>query len=554
MNSGSNASECRVSLVVLFVYCSVCFWGPRVCPAQDKPTPNAASVGEQPQQKDVSSNKGSAESEQSRRAEGVVVDGNGLAIDDCIMICHVKNRSGEVQKLTTRTDGQGRFALVFPADVPPSVALQTYLFKPGYALRIVDFGYELHTTRVWQDVKVVLNQATPIKLRVLDPRGLPIKDATVEPLLHWKPNGSFSSDTQQGVIGHTPAEVRDLTRVVTNAAGEVECNCFDPNLLVSLCVSNEQFGSQIFRSQNKTSLNPQFVETASIRGRIVAANPRQFAGSKLLVETWTRGSRTTDAPASALARVTIDSEGNFEIPALGAGRLFIEVVDWPYKSVAQPVLSTLQVISAGVEHEVQIATIPSVPVSGRILKSDQTPAADVGVSARSVDGWGGDYCTTDDNGRYQLYVRPGKCTLSVAPLKGEIALLFKAPEDTPFEIAEGTTAPVQLDPIALQDYPRTRLHFSDESHRPHANTSILLGYQLRSDYSLNKLLHTDGFGRLTLPFTFDRELDTKDCPIKFYLSNEINQDQPDVTKAFKIVRRTANELWLERDSASTSQQ
>ncbi len=321
------------------------------------------------------------EDNEPRFVTGRVLSPTGEPVKDCLLLTDVHVVDRRVPNIVTRTDDQGEFKLTLPGNVSHIHPYLTWLYKEGYGLCAVQFGYKLTRIHRWDNCTIVLPGADPMTVQVQDPNGQPVADAILDPISYQIPNGSFSANVPEGLSSDPPAEIVELVRAKTNSEGKAELKGFNAKLMGGLKVTTDTYGSQLIGSASKRDWQIRLQPVGSLRLKLVGADATKAKGSMLRIQSEPlQQAKQPFANTSAMQTVAFDGQGELVIPKILAGDLQMWPWFWPLRNEYLPELPIRSIVRPGTETVVEIKLLPSVEVKGRVVLEDSLePGRSVGV-------------------------------------------------------------------------------------------------------------------------------------------------------------------------------
>lgn len=288
--------------------------------------------------------------------------------------------------LSTRTDATGRFSLQVPAGFAArrwQCPLALVVFKAGTG--IITNRLSAPLSAEYPDVRLTLAPAVEGKVLIVDPQGKPVAGAEVVPrVLDDMPVPHAlgralggKTDSQGGVVIRLPARLT-LQEIQVKAAG---------------------LGIQRLRVDAQAEQALALAPVARVTGRLVASRPGPIQG--VTIRAFSQEGGYAGSGRSGVAEATCDSSGRFEIPAITAGLLKLELHFDPVTGpIMRPEPSHGVVVAAGTTTELTVPLHPAVRVKGLIRQKEANrPIAGVLVT---LDGmFGGDqFAVTDREGQF----------------------------------------------------------------------------------------------------------------------------------------------------------
>jgi hypothetical protein len=334
------------------------------------------------------------------RIEGKVVDakGNPAADGEIIVSSYSVFEHNDVLLNKVILNSNGSFALDL---VVPRNAIDFNQSATVWALRddASIAGFAFH----WKEppekpITIKLGLKNLDRIIVHDFFGKPVAGARVAPI-RLRVDGLTSWNSG------LPDELAERLGATTDAAGEALIERAAPNSIASLRVKSERFGSQFGDVPAKGEAF-RLAQVGRVRGRLKADNPQAVQGRLVCVEHLGSTNRN-DVSKSGIALIRTDHEGQFEIPAFIAGKVFVQIVN----QTADEDYRELRTNNGGmlIPGDLLDLTIPLVgrpksrpeALAGRVLDSKGDPVPGATVFSR-----GDTFITlsdiTDRDGAYRL--------------------------------------------------------------------------------------------------------------------------------------------------------
>ncbi len=293
-------------------------------------------------------------------------------------------------RVETRTDASGRFALEVPASFiarrwqNPLVLLA---HQPGTPLAIHRLPGPLGQDPAPVDLPLQAGEGTA--LRVLAPAGTPVAGAIVEP----RDLDDVPLDVLLGgPLGGT-----------TDSQGRVVLASVPRGLLREVAVTAPGLGTQRLRIDGDPAADLRLTPVGRLAGRLVAQGNEPIRGVSIKATTLVGGFAGTGR--SGWAQAAADASGRFEIPAIAAGMLTLEVVLDPRAGArlcTEPHRGI--VVADGTTTELTIPLLPSVRIAGSV--QEQGTNRPITGALVQLDGmFGGDcFAVTDSGGKYEGFI------------------------------------------------------------------------------------------------------------------------------------------------------
>ncbi len=259
----------------------------------------------------------------STTLSGQVVDADGrpavsievmLSMGRGLWECSVYSRA--------RSDRDGKFRIDVPSETD-SRRTRFYLALWAHAPNTRLAGQALSPSALPAAGSVQLKLGSPAHttVRVLGPDGKPVAGARVAPAwLHT------AREIRPGSTVPLPDALADMLAARTDADGKGEIQGCRAEDIESVSVEAAGFGSQISELGASAGGVRAITLNAAGRltGRVQVFDPAAARG--LEVDALTRPRASAGLWPTARGRATTDAEGRFEIPALAAGKLHVNVL------------------------------------------------------------------------------------------------------------------------------------------------------------------------------------------------------------------------------------
>ena len=276
-----------------------------------------------------------------------------------------------------RSDREGRFRIDVPAATDPRrarlmIALWAYTPKDG----LTGQAFSPSAFPAPGSVQLKLGGPVHTAVRVVGPDGKPVAGARVTPAsVHVaggvRPRSTFSP----------PDSLADALAATTDAEGKGTINGCRAEDVEAASIEAPGFGIQMSQlaggadSAQVITLKP----AGRLTGRVQVSDPSAARGLEVIARTLSQPSAGPQTAGDG--RTTTDADGRFEIPALAAGKLAINVLP-PDGSKLRPKLPTDLTIEPGKTTEVTIP-VEGPPrertVAGRVIDREGQPVAGVTV-------------------------------------------------------------------------------------------------------------------------------------------------------------------------------
>jgi hypothetical protein len=260
---------------------------------------------------------------EARAFSGTVVDADDRPAPGIEVLLSDARRSGRAFPGLSRSkaDREGRFRIEVPAErdlARPDQVLALWAFSPEAELALLVFTPERLPAP--GSVRLKLRRPTHEAVRVLGPDGKPVPGARVVPGRIRVNNGAGSAAVPP------PDPLADLLAVTTDTNGNGKIrNCSGDELGI-VSVEAPAFGLQ----RCELSAAADHVQVAKLKaagrvsGRVQLDDRSAIKG--LLVSVHTFSTESSGPQTSGEGYAATDAEGRFEIAALGAGQLYVNVV------------------------------------------------------------------------------------------------------------------------------------------------------------------------------------------------------------------------------------
>jgi Carboxypeptidase regulatory-like domain len=252
-----------------------------------------------------------AEAPPDRTLSGEVVDGEGKAVADALVVFYVRpadhSRASPIET-QARTDHAGKFDVVRPrVDVQRLIGGNFLAFSPGRALGAISY--------IALPRRLVLQKPRIRTIKIEGPDGQPVVGARVAIRLL----SVFRTTTAE-----VPPSLADSLATTTGPDGTTSIGYLaERDQLVAVRVTADSIGSQDFllverpsRASEPAVITIKLKSTGTISGRLVDANARPVAGQ--VVEVWTRGGGTRLLPNLVGFKdgpLRTGADGSFQTPA-----------------------------------------------------------------------------------------------------------------------------------------------------------------------------------------------------------------------------------------------
>jgi hypothetical protein len=392
---------------------------------------------------------------------GIVVGADGKPAVGADVLASGGTWDGEPAALIgkTKSDGEGRFVLVFSEEPSACDRPTLWAFLPGAVVGSVRLDRGSFEGR---SVRMTLGSPGRATFVVAAPDGQPVPGARVVPRLVARE------------ILELPEALSELASSTTDRDGRAVVSAFRPEEVLGVRVMAPGFGTQPreFRlADGLADVGPKSITllpSGGVSGRVVAEDPKSVAGLTVRVVSSSGGRGSGD---SGVALATTDVNGHFEVPEIAAGTVTVRVrplegsPDLPARVIRRP-------LEAGRSVAVEIPLRRGVRVSGVAFDDrDGRPIAGVVVSVVPSGPAEPRRVRTDAEGRYETFVPAGLVSYRV--LKVPTPYLcpphFVGPR--PIEVPPAI-ARFELPRIALTQGGELRGSVVDENRLPMAGARV----------------------------------------------------------------------------------
>lgn len=292
--------------------------------------------------------------------------------------------------LETRTDSAGKFALEVSAEFAArhwQSPLALVAIRPGNGLAIKRLPVPMSLERTRVNVALAAPERTVI--RVLDPAGKPVAGATVLP-----------SEIDDVPIPDAPGRQLGGT---SDSEGRVVLASVPRSLLREILVDAPRLGKQRIRIEPVHVAEIRLAPVGRFVGLLTAPANQPIQGVTVRASTLVDGYEGSGH--GGLAEVTRDASGRFEIPAIAAGMLTLEIVFDPWSDMGlrtEPYRGI--VLAAGTSTELTIPLRPTVKITGSFREQGTTrPIAGILVALNGMFG-GDHFAVTNAGGNFQGFI------------------------------------------------------------------------------------------------------------------------------------------------------
>lgn len=420
---------------------------------------------------------------------GTVVDAEGKPVPGATVVVAegppaVRSRAQRVPRVaplapemlaTTTSDEAGQFGISLLDEAPEGAwwrtRLTVWVYHPDFALavRLIDRDWP----RAGLPLTVVLPVADSVRLKITDANYRPMANARITPLR---------------VAGHLVPELLRLRLATdTGTNGRATLTGVVPGELDTVGVENQAIGLQwvgLPAQRRDKIVLLSLAPVGGLKGRLVADDPRAVRRRKLRFATWQMPG--DEYAGGGLAEVVTDDEGQYEVSALAAGSLTLNVTE-PEAAGADSVYLSPQTtgpaVDAGQTTTFEIPLRRAVAVTQEVREQE----GDAPVAGVRISMWPGlpsaGTGATDSMGSLLVHILPGL----VAPTAIRIPSPYYPP-DHPIgaEIAESTDV-VSLKMMRLARGVSVRGRVVDENEGPLAGAEIVGFWKLPTNF--NETVH-----------------------------------------------------------------
>ena len=337
---------------------------------------------------------------------GVVVGTRGEHVVGAEVILVDVPRDGAWKTLArVKTGEDGKFSLDRPAELVGEatdklwqMAPILWVVKPGFRLSRTRFPAEL--PKADQPVRIALEPPGKAVVVVERPDGRPAAGIKVYP------------ERLKTPFTDIPMDVAELIAATTGPDGRVVLDAIAQDDLAYIETRSPEFGIQ-GRVHNPQGTEPALLTlrpVSTVKGRLVADDPKYLKGWKVL--GWTNGgfSRMNARLTVGHAKESVDDEGRFTLGPIAVGSLILRL-DPPDGLAIRADIPKAMMVAEGKETAAEVRLLKPTVVVGRIVErgtGKPVPGFKVtlndnarSASNRSVDAM------TDADGRYTLTSLPG---------------------------------------------------------------------------------------------------------------------------------------------------
>ncbi len=293
-------------------------------------------------------------------------------------------------RLQTRTDPGGKFALDLPAEFAAcrwQSPLALVAIKPGLraGLRRLHVPPSLEHSAV----KMVLEAPAGTEIQVLDPEGKPVAGTNVFP-------SALDDVPIPDALGRQLGGTCDCQ-------GRVVLPLVPRSLLREILIDAPGFGWQRIRIDREDATILRLAPVGRLMGRLVAPANEPIRGVTVRAATLVGGFEGSGQGGEA--EVACDPSGRFEIPAIAAGMLTLDLIFDPRTGTGlrtEPYHGII--LAAGTTTELTIPLRPTVRITGSFREQGTgRPISGVLVALNGMFG-GDHFAVTDGEGKYQGFI------------------------------------------------------------------------------------------------------------------------------------------------------
>jgi len=358
---------------------------------------------------------------------GKVVDGEGKPVPNCWVGMFTEPQVFDEGKSRTSAFDEGlefSYEAQTEADGSFSILAQKthFVFEGSFwAVRPDGSVGNLRLNCVWSRLQKNLTikiADSKGQVRIVDENNSPVANAQV--VLE-------AVQKRRSVTHRLPPEVQKRQQLTTDANGLVTFRGWPSGGIRGVAVTTDRYGTQVLNSRLSSQwvtgdkpLTLQLLTTSRLSGQVAGFDPKQHRGLQLEIQTTQYGGRP---PLNGRARVEINDDGRFDVPAIAAGRLTFSSSLPPTSStkIRFPRVPALEAEDDRVlKKNPQLE--PAVVVRQRIIKSDTgegIPDMDLRVLwGHAIEGdgsWRDSMPTkTDADGWWTAKVLPGKINVRIS--------------------------------------------------------------------------------------------------------------------------------------------
>jgi hypothetical protein len=328
---------------------------------------------------------------------GEVVGTDGKPAPGAVLVVAVEGWDGESPVVMGRAtaDEGGKFALELRDDPNDCDRPTLWAIRPGSVASSSPIDRDAASGRAY---RLVLDHSPGASFEVAGPDGRPIPGARVIP-------HRVAREVQR-----MPEAVASLASATTDGEGRAVLRAFRPEEVLEVLVEAAGFGAQAREFRTPEGMadvgtkSITLLPAGKVSGRVVADDPQAVAGLTVRVTSSGAGRR---GPISAMAEVSTDAAGRFEVESIAGGSVLVRVR--PREGQPDlPARVARRTLEAGKGVEVEIPLRRGVKVAGLVVdEQDGRPIAGAVVSVIPSGPSEPVRVRTDDRGRYEAYVPSG---------------------------------------------------------------------------------------------------------------------------------------------------
>jgi protocatechuate 3,4-dioxygenase beta subunit len=336
-------------------------------------------------------------------------------------------------------------------------------------------------TQNWDKLRLALTATHTVSGRVLDEAGKPLAGV----VLTSAGLSRFKMDHDSGALFAPPELARDC-QATTTAAGEFTIAGIpsEGSLWVRIARPGETPRNVQWDLGSPVELQLANAGTLSIR--LTADDPQAGANRDVVV----RLTQTQGKPYrfNYYSNPKTDAEGNLRLAGLPPGKYTIFVGQEPIGPRWYADDEIKAEVASGATSEVVVKLQPGVTVAGTVVDAETKR----GVPGVQVDI--GNVVTTDEDGRYRGFVKPGTVSIGVEKVSDEYSRPFERQQ-----IESGDKRSLELAPIELLRSIPVNGVVVDEAGRPVPGALVYVtAASLLGTLESHKPRTTDGAGRFTV--------------------------------------------------------
>ncbi|QDT08928.1 M56 family metallopeptidase [Planctomycetes bacterium K23_9] len=324
--------------------------------------------------------------------------------------------NGKTRSIQETANRLGEFSITYPSQDTSFEYFMTWISGGQDSNQSIAMSPVFGDSTSIANADIRLPKGDKVAVRVLSPEGLPVAGAMVYPesmdvlRMQQGPRGEMIEGKSM-FSAPIPASWVESLSVRTNHNGEATLTSFQQTHFDHVIVQSDKFGQQKFYVR-KTSQELRLSPVGSIRGNVVYDHPDQIAGQTVFI----RGVHF-DGGGKGMAKVELNDKGEFHIHAFAAQKIHC-IMYWDNKLPMHPVADRMMTVKENEELQLTISTVPAVKVRGEVLTSDsKQPVAGARVFLNCLRSpLNGSTTKTDADGRFELYVAPGKAIRQVTSM------------------------------------------------------------------------------------------------------------------------------------------